>query len=242
MFLLFNMEDMQHQMMGYDRTAMMFAPDGHILQVEYAEKTVRLGSSSIGVVCKDGVVIVSVRRNDDKLIVGESANKIFEIDEHIMAVAAGITSDARVLIDRARTIAQQHRVTYDSPPVTEAIVKDVADVKQQFTQYGGGRPFGVALMIAGFNGEPVLYTTDVTGNYLRYNANAIGENDDKIKAKLREKVREGIDCNNGVKIALEIFKEIQGENFDVNNFDAGIIREDKKIKRVGGKELGLVVK
>ena len=233
---------MQHQMMGYDRTAMMFAPDGHILQVEYAEKTVRLGSASIGIVCKDGVVIISIRKNGDKLIIGESANKILEIDEHIMAVAAGITSDARVLIDRARTIAQQHRVTYDSEATTEAIVKDVADVKQQFTQYGGGRPFGVALMIAGFNGEPVLYTTDVTGNYLKYTANAIGENDDKIKAKLREKVRDGIDCNDGVKIALEIFKEIQGEDFDVSNFDVGIIKNDKKIKRMGGKELAGVLK
>jgi len=236
------MEDMQHQMMGYDRTAMMFAPDGHILQVEYAEKTVRLGSASIGIVCKDGVVIISVKRNDDKLVVGESANKILEIDEHIMATAAGITSDARVLIDRARTVAQQHRVTYDSEATTEAIVKDVADVKQQFTQYGGGRPFGVALMIGGFNGEPVLYTTDVTGNYLKYTANAIGENDDKIKAKLREKVREGIDCNDGVKIALEIFKDIQGEDFNVNNFDVGIIKSDKKIKRMGGKELVGVLK
>jgi len=221
---------------------MMFAPDGHILQVEYVEKTVRLGSASIGIVCKDGVVIISVKRNDDKLVVGESANKILEIDEHIMATAAGITSDARVLIDRARTVAQQHRVTYDSEATTEAIVKDVADVKQQFTQYGGGRPFGVALMIGGFNGEPVLYTTDVTGNYLKYTANAIGENDDKIKAKLREKVREGIDCNDGVKIALEIFKDIQGEDFNVNNFDVGIIKSDKKIKRMGGKELVGVLK
>lgn len=77
------MEDIQHQQMGYDRAATMFAPDGHILQVEYAEKTIRLGSASIGIVCADGVVIVSDRRKKDRLIVDESANKINEIDEHI---------------------------------------------------------------------------------------------------------------------------------------------------------------
>src|SRR3989344_5443890 len=159
------MEDMQHQVMGYDRAATMFAPDGHILQVEYAEKTIRLGSASIGIVCKDGVVIISDRRQKDKLVVEDSANKIYEIDEHIMVVSAGISSDARVLVEKARVFSQQHRVTYDSAPTTEAIVKDIADIKQQFTQYGGARPFGVSLMFGGFNGKPQLFTTDVTGNY-----------------------------------------------------------------------------
>ena len=186
------MEDIQHQQMGYDRAATMFAPDGHILQVEYAEKTIRLGSASIGIVCADGVVIVADRRQRDRLLVEESANRINEIDEHIMVVFAGITSDARVLIEKARIIAQQHRLTYDSAPSTESIVRDVADVKQQFTQYGGARPFGVSMMFAGMNGEPVLYTTDVTGNYLKYKANAIGENDEKIKKLLGEEYRDGM--------------------------------------------------
>ena len=230
------MEDMQHQVMGYDRAATMFAPDGHILQVEYAEKTIRLGSASIGMVCKDGVFIVSDRRNKDKLVVGESANKIYEIDDHMIAVGAGIISDARVLVDKARVSAQQHRVTYDSPPNTESIVKEISDVKQQFTQYGGARPFGVALMVAGINGTPELYTTDVTGNYLQYKANAIGENDEKIKEKLREKYRTDLSCEQGVKVALEIFKEVQEEDFNKDRFDVAILRKDKKIEKKCGKD------
>jgi proteasome alpha subunit len=231
------MEDMQHQQMGYDRAATMFAPDGHILQVEYAEKTIRLGSASIGVVCANNVIIVSDRRQKDKLVIEDSANKINEIDEHIISVSAGITSDARVLVEKARVLAQQHRVTYDSPPNTESIVKDIADIKQQFTQYGGARPFGVSMMFAGFNGKPLLYTTDVTGNYLRHNANAIGENDEKIKDLLREKYKEGITCKEALKLAIEIFKEIQGENFSLERLDAGIVGGDSKIVQLSGKEL-----
>jgi len=230
------MEDIQHQQMGYDRAATMFAPDGHILQVEYAEKTIRLGSASIGVVCKNSVVIVSDRRQKDKLIVEDSANKINEIDEHIMAVSAGISSDARVLIEKARVLAQQHRVTYDSAVSTESIVRDIADIKQQFTQYGGARPFGVSMMIAGINGDAVLYTTDITGNYLKYKANAIGENDEKIKRLLREKYVHGMTPKEGIKLALDVFREIQGSDFDVERFDAGIL-EDGKISRKSGKEL-----
>ena len=231
------MEDIQHQQMGYDRAATMFAPDGHILQVEYAEKTIRLGSASIGIVCKDSVVIVSDRRKKDSLIVDESANKINEIDEHIICVSAGISSDARVLIEKARILAQQHRVTYDSAPNTESIVRDIADVKQQFTQYGGARPFGVSMMFAGINGKPVLYTTDITGNYLKYKANAIGENDEQIKRLLREKYREGMSSDEGVKLALEIFKEVQGDEYNVEKFDVGILSKGK-IEKKSGKELG----
>lgn len=231
------MEDMQHQVMGYDRAATMFAPDGHILQVEYAEKTVRLGSPSIGIVCKDGVILVSDRRQKDKLVVESSSNKISQIDDHIMCVAAGILSDARVLIDRARIISQQHKVTYDSPAHTEAIVKEIADIKQQFTQYGGARPFGTSLMVAGVNDEAELFVTDVTGNYLKYRACAVGENDEKIKEKLREKYKEGLSCEEGVKLALSIFKEIYEEKFEKDRFDIGIIRkETKKLEIKSGKD------
>ena len=231
--------DMQHQAMGYDRTATMFSPEGHLLQVEYAEKTVRLGSSSIGMTCSDGVFIIADKRIEDKLIVQSSANKIHEIDSHLISSVAGIVSDARVLIERAQVLAQQHRITYDSPIEPELIIKDVANIKQQFTQYGGARPFGVSLMIAGINRKkPELYTSDVTGNYFSYYVNAIGENDEKIKAKLRDKYDKELSIKKGVKLALEIFKEIQEKNFEISRFELVYIKNsDEKLKRLEGKEI-----
>ncbi|MEM4605790.1 MAG: archaeal proteasome endopeptidase complex subunit alpha [Candidatus Pacearchaeota archaeon] len=231
------MEDVQHQIMGYDRAATMFAPDGHILQVEYAEKTVRLGSPSIGMVCKDGVILVSDRRQKDKLIIESSSNKISQIDDHIMCVAAGILSDARILIDKARVISQQHKLVYDSPAHTESIVKEISDIKQQFTQYGGTRPFGTSLMIAGINQETELFVTDVTGNYLKYKAWAIGEDDEKLREKIREKYKENITCEEGIKLSLSIFKEIYGDKFEKERFDIGLIKKDtKKIEIKTGKD------
>lgn len=230
--------DMQHQAMGYDRTATMFSPDGHLLQVEYAEKTVRLGVSSIGMVCADGVFIIADKRIDDKLIVSENANRIHEIDSHIIASTAGITSDARVLIEKAQLIAQQHRVTYDSEIEPELVIKDIANIKQQFTHYGGARPFAVSMMLAGMNNKkPQLFVSDVTGSYFLYHANAIGENDDKIREKLREKYKKDLTIKQGVKLALEIFKEMKGDKFNINKFELVCISENKKIKRLEGKEI-----
>ena len=140
-----------HQVMGYDRAITMFSPDGRLLQVEYAKKTVKQGSTAIGLVCKDGVLFVTDKRIVDPLVVADSVEKISKIDDHIGATAAGILSDARVLIERAQLKAQQHQVTYDSPLDVLSVVKDVCDVKQVCTQSAGLRPFGVSLLIVGID-------------------------------------------------------------------------------------------
>jgi proteasome alpha subunit len=236
--------EIQHQAMGYDRAATMFSPDGHLLQVEYAEKTVRLGSSSIGLACKDGIVIVADKRVRDKLIAAESASKIFEIDEHIAATAAGIVSDARVLVDHAQVLAQQNRITYGSPVEPITIIKMIADKKQMFTQYGGARPFGVAVLLGGVNkGAVHLYTSDVTGNFSAYKANAIGDNDEKIKEILRRDFKEEMSVEEGIKFAMKIFKDILGKNFEMGRFDVGIIKKnEEKLVRIFGDELKKYVK
>ncbi len=230
---------MQHQIMGYDRSTTMFSPEGHILQVEYAEKTARLGSASIGMICSDGVIIIADKGIKDSLIVSKSADKIYEIDGHIMASAAGIISDARVLIDKARIVSQQHRITYDSPIEIESIIKEISDIKQQYTQHPGVRPFGVAIMVAGVNDRKSrLYITDITGNYFEYKAIAIGKNDNQIKELLRKKYKKEIKIKEGIKIALEIFADILKEDFDIQRFNVAQIKNsDGKIINLNKEEI-----
>ena len=231
--------DMQHQQMGYDRTATMFSPEGHLLQVEYAEKTVRLGSSSIGMVCSDGVFILADKRNEDTLVVPSSAQKVYEIDTHIIGSVAGIISDARVLIDKAQVLAQQHRVTYDSPIEPEIVIKEISNTKQQFTQYGGARPFGVSVMIAGLqDNRGRLYTSDITGNYYEYFSNAIGEDDSKIKEILREKYKKDLTLKKGIEIAIEAMKKAKGDKFKIERLELGYLENNREeIKRLEGKKI-----
>ena len=231
--------DMQHQQMGYDRTATMFSPEGHLLQVEYAEKTVRLGSSSIGMVCSDGVFILADKRNEDTLVVPSSAQKVYEIDTHIIGSVAGIISDARVLIDKAQVLAQQHRVTYDSPIEPEIVIKEISNTKQQFTQYGGARPFGVSVMIAGLqDNRGRLYTSDITGNYYEYFSNAIGEDDSKIKEVLREKYKKDLTLKKGIEIAIEAMKKTKGDKFKIERLELGYLENNREeIKRLEGKKI-----
>jgi len=205
--------EIQHQAMGYDRAATLFSPEGRLLQVEYAEKTVRLGSASIGLICSDGVLILTDKRIIDPLMVSDSSTKIYQIDDHVIASAAGILSDARVLLEKSQVVAQQHRITYDEPIDVESVIKEIANLKQAYTQYGGVRPFGIKIMVAGINSDDSqkLFVSEVTGNYFSYKATAIGENDDKIIELLRESYKESLTVDQGIKLALSIFRKILGK-------------------------------
>ncbi len=220
---------MPHQLMGYDRAITMFSPDGRLLQVEYAKKTVRQGSTAIGIVCSDGILLVTDKRIVDSLIVPESVEKIFQIDDHIGATASGILSDARVLIERAQLRAQQHRVTYDSEIDTLTIVKDICDLKQMCTQSGGLRPFGVSILVAGIdNKTPKLFETDPTGIFFQYSATAIGEGEVEVEEVLKKEYSPNITIEDGLKLSLKALKNVLGDNFNIDRIDSAYIKTTEK--------------
>jgi proteasome alpha subunit len=226
-------------MMGYDRAITMFSPDGRLLQVEYAKKTVKQGSTAIGVVCRDGVVLIADKRIVDPLIIPEAVEKIFQIDDHIGATASGILSDARVLIERAQIKAQQHQVTYDTPVDVDEVVKDVCNLKQMCTQSGGLRPFGVSLLITGVDQQgPKLFETDPTGIFFQFKAAAIGEGETEVEEILQKEYRETITVDEAIKLGIKALLKALDGNFEAERLDVAYIRtSDKKFKHLSRKEL-----
>ncbi|MBL7100620.1 MAG: archaeal proteasome endopeptidase complex subunit alpha [Nanoarchaeota archaeon] len=222
------MEQMQHQMMGYDRTSTMFSPDGRLLQVEYAKKAVKQGTTAIGLVCKDGVILVADRRITEKLMVVKSAEKVFQVDDHITAASSGFMMDGRVLIERAQLLAQQHRVTNDEPISIIELVKEIADLKQFYTQYGGARPFGVSILFAGVDDKPRLYITDPTGIFSEYKATAIGESENEIKNILNKEYKESITIEDGIKLAVKALRRVLKKDFNLERIDGAYITDKEK--------------
>jgi len=229
----------QHQMMGYDRAITMFSPDGRLLQVEYAKKTVKQGSTAVGIKCKDGVLLVTDKRIIDKLMVPESVEKIFKIDDHIIATAAGIISDARVLIDRSQVKAQQHKVTYDTEIDVLSIVKDICQLKQLCTQSAGLRPFGVSLLITGIDESGAkLYQTDPTGIFFEYKAIAIGEYESEIEEVLHKEYKETITIEDALKVVIKALAKLIDKDFNTDRIDAAFIKnQDRKIVNLSSDDL-----
>jgi proteasome alpha subunit len=233
------METVDHQAMGYDRAITMFSPDGRLLQVEYAKITVKKGTSTIGFACSDGVVLVADRRIMDKLMVAESVEKTFPVDDHIISSLSGLPSDGRVLIERAQLKAQQHRVTYDSPIDILSIVKDMCDLKQICTQSGGLRPFGVSLLVAGVNnGESKLFLTEPSGIYFQYHANAIGQNSEEINSILEKEFKKTMTVEQATSLGIKAIKKVLDKNFQLDRIEAVYVKtDDPKYKMFSKEEL-----
>ena len=226
--------------MGYDRSITMFSPDGRLLQVEYAKKTVKQGPTALAMVCKDGVIFLADKRITSKLMVSEAIEKMFKIDDHIGATAAGIISDARVLVDRAQLRAQQHAVTYDSKIDIISIVKDICDLKQVCTQSAGLRPFGVSLLVGGVedDGTIKLFLTEPYGLYFQHYAAVIGEGEAEIAPQLEKKYKSGMSIEEGFRFGLGLMKDFLKAEFNFDRLVAAYINEkDKRYTKLSNEEM-----
>src|SRR3989449_1790312 len=143
---------MQPGQMAYDRAITVFSPDGRLFQVEYARVAVTRGNTTVGLKFKNGIVLMADKKIGSRLVETSSIEKIFQIDEHVGAATSGLVADARVLVDYARLVAQINKVTYSEKIGVDLLVKRICDYKQNYTQYGGVRPFGTALLVAGGGG------------------------------------------------------------------------------------------
>jgi proteasome alpha subunit len=187
---------------GYDRAITVFSPDGRLYQVEYAIETVRRGTIAVGVKCKDGIVI-AVEEKSRKLQIANIAQKIFQIDDHVGVAAAGYIPDARSQVDNARFFSQSNKMIYDEPVEVETIAKHLADQCQQYTQYAGVRPYGVALILGGVvNNKPELFLTDPSGTFISYDAIAIGSGSDEVTDFLEKTYKEDMSIDEASTLAV----------------------------------------
>ena len=201
---------------GYDRAITVFSPDGRLFQVEYAIETVRRGALAVGIKTENGIII-AVDEKTKKLQRSTSPQKLFQIDYHIGAAAAGYIPDARVQIDNARFFSQSNKLVYDEPVGVETVAKHLADQCQQYTQYGGVRPIGVSLIIGGADTNGcVLYLTDPSGAYVKYNAIAIGGNSDNANEFLEKNYDKNMSSEDAAMLAVAT---IQNSNEDPNNIE-----------------------
>ena len=218
------MQPMNAQMGGYDRAITVFSPDGRLYQVEYAREAVKRGTTAVGIKCTDGVVLIVDKRVSSRLLEQSSIEKIFKIDEHIAVASSGLVGDARALVDRARVESQINRVSYNEAIDIETLSKKLCDHMQTLTQFGGARPYGTALLIAGVSDEQTrLFETDPSGTLLEYKATAIGTGRPAVMKVFEEDYREDMEVAEAIPMGLKALHAATEGKFDVNTVEIGVV-------------------
>ncbi|MBU1197869.1 archaeal proteasome endopeptidase complex subunit alpha [Candidatus Micrarchaeota archaeon] len=224
------------QQAQYDRAITVFSPDGRLFQVEYAREAVRTGTPCVGLVCKDAVLLAAFKRIPSSLVVPDSHEKIFQIDQHISAASSGLVADARKLVDFSRTESQKHRITFGNAIPIETLSKKIGDHIQMYTQYGGVRPYGVSLLIAGMNNGYRLFETDPSGALFEYKAAAIGSGKKVVEAIFQKEYKDSLSTHEGVKLALKALKKAVEDKLHADNVDLAIISKEKQGMHLLSKE------
>lgn len=215
---------------AYDRAITVFSPDGRLFQVEYAREAVRTGATSIGMVCKDGIILAAHKRISTPLAVSSSHEKIFQIDSHMAAASSGLVADARRLVDLARLESQKHRLAYDEEIPVDLLAKNLGDHIQYYTQFAGVRPYGVSLLLAGADGGLHLFETDPSGALFEYKACAIGSGKKAVEELLKKEYRDDITLDEGLKLVVKALRKVVEEKLTSDTADIAIIRlKDKKV-------------
>ncbi|TPX32477.1 hypothetical protein SeMB42_g07613 [Synchytrium endobioticum] len=169
----------------YDNDTTTWSPQGRIHQVEYALEAVKQGSAAVGLRSKTHVVLLSLKISPSEL--ASAQKKLVRVDDHLGFAFAGLTSDARVLSNFMRTEAMRSRMVYNRPVPVYRIVAAVCDKAQVNTQRYGRRPYGVGLLVGGFDETgPHLYECSPSGNFFEYVAMSIGARSQSAKTYLEK--------------------------------------------------------
>jgi proteasome alpha subunit len=228
---------------GYDHAITVFSPDGSLYQVSYAAEAVKKGSTALGVKCKDGIVLAVDKSLPSNLVEAESFEKIYQIDDHMATASSGIIADARVLVDRARIQAQIHKLTYDEEISVMALTKSIGDLKQMHTQYGGLRPFGVSLIIAGVDSDgPQLFVTEPSGAFLEWKATAIGSGKPQAMDMFEKEYDQEKTLDASILLALKVLRASMDEEMEATNIEVVVIESGTgKFKRMSADEVTVFI-
>ncbi|KAI3639840.1 hypothetical protein MIR68_002154 [Amoeboaphelidium protococcarum] len=211
----------------YSFSLTTFSPSGKLVQIEYALNAVAQGMTSIGIKAKNGCVIATEKKAPSSLVDDSVLTKVYTICDNIGLVYSGMGPDSRVLVSKARKSASKYKQVYGECPSTIVLVREVAAVMQEFTQSGGVRPFGVSLLIVGYDNEQghMMYQVDPSGSYFPWKATAIGKNQINAKTFLEKRYNDELELEDAIHVAILTLKEGMEGGVSEDGLEIGVVQD-----------------
>ncbi|MFH4976872.1 hypothetical protein AB6A40_003581 [Gnathostoma spinigerum] len=173
----------------YDSDVTVWSPQGRLHQVDYAVEAMKQGSATVGVKSETHAVLVALKRAANELC--SHQKKIYELDVHAGVSIAGLLSDGRILARFLQTECSSWRWDYKEPVPIQVLNNRIQLKLQANTQYYGRRPFGVGLVIAGYDDRGAhIVKTDPSAEVVETFASSIGARSQSARTYLERHLNE----------------------------------------------------
>lgn len=203
-----------------------------MVQIEYALNAVKQGVTTIGIKSANGIVLATEKKVNSPLLVNDTNSKVELITPDIGMSYAGMGPDFRVLVDRARKLSHtNYKRIYNEYPPVKILVQEIAKTMQEATQSGGVRPYGVSLLVGGYDQHSQqfqLYQVDPSGSYFPWKATAIGKTSSSAKTFLEKRWNDNLELEDAIHVALLALKESVDGELNGDNLDIGIISDPQQ--------------
>jgi len=224
----------------YDSDITIWSPQGRIHQIEYAMEAVKQGSAAVGLRSNEFVVLLGLKRSSDELAAYQK--KLIRIDDHMGIAIAGLTSDARVLSNFMRSECMKSKLNFNRPLPVENVVTSLSEKSQVNTQQYGKRPYGVGLLIAGYDKTgPHLYEYSPSGNCYDYIAMSIGSRSQSARTYFEKYYNTFAEASldDLIKHGLRALRDTvqQDKELTIHNCSLGIVGKDKKFVIIEEEDL-----
>lgn len=211
----------------YSFSLTTFSPSGKLVQIEYALAAVSAGAASVGIKASNGVVVATENKRKS-LLYETTVEKVQKITPNIGMVYSGMGPDYRLLVRKARKEAAQYNLKFEEEIPTALLVQEVASVMQEYTQSGGVRPFGVSLLVCGWDKTgPKLYQCDPSGAYFAWKATALGKNYVNSKQFLEKRYKDDLELEDAIHTAILALKEGFEGQMTADNIEVGVCRKNR---------------
>ena len=198
------------------------------------------GTTTVGITCKDGVVLASdTRATMGTLIAHKFVRKSFMIDDHLGATVAGAVADAQALIRWIQSEAKLYRMRQGTEMSVDALSTLMANIMFSHRYY----PLIVQLIVGGTDKKgPKLYSIDPMGSSIEDTVISTGSGSPVSYGVLEDSFREGMSVNEGIRLAVRALNSsLQRDAMTGNEIDVVKITKDG-FKKLSDKEVEKLVK
>ena len=216
-----------------DYSLTTFGEGGELTQVRHALTAVQNGETTVAIKAKNGVVIAAEKKLPTMLIDDSSIHKVCALSDYMGVTYSGIGPDFQAVLLKMRKDMQVYHSKYMDRKVPYMVCKGVSDLIQEYTQSGGVRPFGIGMIVAGYDEElgPQIYQIEASGTFYSWKATALGRGGSEARSFLERTYTDDMDIGDAEHTAIKaLANSFEGEMTE-RNIEIGVIKTSDPEKK-----------